>query len=228
MTNFDSDTDSYEDAVNKSIAFSRQGVGYFARRKAAHLLDVCRRHLGNPEVVSIVDVGCGVGLTDEYLVPHVSALHGVDLSVKALEQASARNPAAHYQPCLADALPFESATFDLAFCSCVLHHVDDDRRHEFVSELRRVVRPGGLVLIFEHNPMNPLTRLAVNRCDLDDGVVLLERRAACELLERTGLRPVERRYIMFFPRGGARINAAERALRSVPLGAQYYVAALRG
>ena len=75
MTNFDSDTDSYEDAVNKSIAFSRQGVGYFAQRKAAHLLDICDRHLGNPDAISVVDVGCGVGLTDEYLVPHVSALH---------------------------------------------------------------------------------------------------------------------------------------------------------
>ena len=110
MTNFDSDTDSYEDAVNKSIAFSRQGVGYFARRKAAHLLDICHRHLGNPDAVSVVDVGCGVGITDEYLVPHVSALHGVDVSVKALELASARNPAAKYQPCSTDALPFETAS----------------------------------------------------------------------------------------------------------------------
>jgi SAM-dependent methyltransferase len=227
MTNFDAYSEAYEDAINQSIAFSHQGVGYFARRKAAHLLDVCRRHLGSPRDLSVVDVGCGVGLTDEYLIGQVSELHGVDLSLGALEQASTRNPAVHYQPCSTDALPFESETFDVAFSACVLHHVDPDRCNGFVSELRRVVRPGGLVLIFEHNPLNPLTRLAVSRCELDDGVVLLKRRAACELLERAGLRPVERRFILFFPRGDARIIAVERALRFVPLGAQYYVAALR-
>jgi SAM-dependent methyltransferase len=228
MTDFDTYPDGYEDAINQSIAFSHQGVAYFARRKAAHLLDICRRHLGSPEEISVVDVGCGVGLTDEYLIPYVRELHGVDLSAGALEQASRRNPAAQYQSCSTEALPFESASFDLAFCACVLHHVDPDHRDGFASELHRVVRPGGLVLIFEHNPWNPLTRFAVSRCDLDEGVVLLQRRTACELLERAGLRPLERRYIMFFPRGDARIIALERALRSVPLGAQYYVAALRG
>ncbi len=228
MTDFDTCADGYEDAINQSIAFSRQGVGYFARRKAWHLLDICRRHLEDPGAVSVVDVGCGVGLTDEHVVRHVRELHGVDLSVGALEQASTRNPTAHYQPCSTEALPFEAESFDVAFCACVVHHVDPDHRDGFFSELHRVVRPGGLVLIFEHNPLNPLTRLAVSRCDLDEGVVLLHRREACERLERTGLRPVERRFIGFFPRGDARIIALERTLRAVPFGAQYYVAALRG
>ena len=51
----------------------------------------------------------------------------------------------------------------------------------FVAELARVVRPGGLVVVFEHNPLNPLTRLVVSRVTFDDGVRLLrsgERRLA--------------------------------------------------
>jgi len=228
MTDFDTCADGYEDAINQSIAFSRQGVAYFARRKATHLLDICRRHVGDPEAVSVVDVGCGVGLADKHLVPHVRELHGVDVSVGALEQAQTRNPGAHYQPCSTESLPFESERFDVAFCACVIHHVEPDRRDQFVSELHRVVRPGGLVLIFEHNPLNPLTRFAVSRCDLDECVVLLHRREVCERLERAGLRPVERRFIAFFPRGDVGVIALERALGSVPLGAQYYVAGRRG
>ena len=39
--------------------------------------------------------------------------------------------------------------------------------------MRRVVRPGGLLCIIEHNPFNPLTRLAVVRCEFDRDAVLL-------------------------------------------------------
>ena len=43
----------------------------------------------------------------------------------------------------------------------------------FVADMVRVTRPGGLVCVIEHNPLNPLTRLAVNRCPFDADAVLL-------------------------------------------------------
>jgi len=64
MSRFDSYTDSYEAAVEQSIGFSGQNVSYFARRKAMHLLDVCHRRVGDPAKVSMLDVGCGIGITD--------------------------------------------------------------------------------------------------------------------------------------------------------------------
>jgi SAM-dependent methyltransferase len=44
-------------------------------------------------------------------------------------------------------LPFESMTFDLAWCSYVLHHISDPV--DAARELRRVVRPGGRVVVRE-------------------------------------------------------------------------------
>jgi len=228
MSRFDSYTDSYVDAVEQSIGFSGQKVAYFARRKALHLLDVYGRYVGAPETLSVLDVGCGIGITDEHLVGQVRELHGVDTSTEAVDRAAARNPAARYRPCSEDSLPFDSGRFDAAFAACVLHHVDPEKRVGFVSELRRVVRPGGVVVLFEHNPLNPLTRIAVSRCEFDDDAILLGRRVARRLLERSGLRPVERRYIVFFSRGDARVRAIERFFASVPLGAQYYVVGARG
>jgi SAM-dependent methyltransferase len=227
MSRFDSYTDSYEAAVEQSIGFSRQKVSYFARRKAMHLLDVCGRYVGDPEKLSVLDVGCGIGITDEHLVGHVRELHGVDTSAETLERAAARNPEARYRACSEHSLPFDSGTFDAAFAACVLHHVDPDKRLAFVSELRRVLRPGGVAVLFEHNPLNPLTRIAVSRCEFDDDAILLGRRAASGLLEKSGLCPIERRYIVFFSGGDARVRAIERFLGAVPLGAQYYVVGAR-
>jgi SAM-dependent methyltransferase len=120
-------------------------------------------------------------------------------------------------------LPYDSGSFDVAFAVCVLHHVDPAARRQFTAELARVTRPGGLTVVFEHNPFNPLTRLAVARCEFDEGVELLRRRELQRLLA-PALREVESRYLLFVPWRAERL---ERALGGVPLGAQYYVASTR-
>jgi SAM-dependent methyltransferase len=223
VTRFETHADSYEAAVDESIAFAGQGVVYFARRKAHALLEVCKRRFGDPGKLSILDAGCGIGITDEHLIDDVRELHGVDISAASIEQAAARNPAVKYQVCEPHRLPFEADRFDAALAACVFHHVPPDDRTTFATELARVVRPGGIVIVFEHNPLNPLTRVAVSRCEFDDDAILLRRREMSRVLESGGLVADEHRFIVFFPRGGARVEAAERFLGRVPLGAQYYV-----
>jgi hypothetical protein len=87
--------------------------------------------------------------------------------------------------------------------------------------MRRVTRPGGLVTIYEHNPFNPLTRVAVSRCEFDQGVVLLRPAEARRLLSEAAAPPVELRYIAFFPWERRVFRAVERGLSRVPLGGQY-------
>jgi SAM-dependent methyltransferase len=94
--------------------------------------------------------------------------------------------------------------------------------------MARVLRPGGIAAIFEHNPINPLTRRVVSNCVFDEDAVLLRRRRARDLLRQVGLAPCEDRYIAFLPFGGKVVVPIEAALRRVPLGAQYYVSATRG
>jgi hypothetical protein len=108
----------------------------------------------------------------------------------------------------------------------VLHHVAPAARAEFMSELRRVVRRDGVVVVFEHNPWNPLTRVAVNRCEFDKDASLARRPTTRRLFERAGLRIEDSSYIIFTtsPRWSPRADAV---LGWCPLGAQYYVAARR-
>lgn len=224
---FDEYADNYREVVQRSIAFSGVEQELFTRRKARHLLDIVRRRVGPPGDMRALDVGCGVGLSDAYLVGRLGELEGTDISAEAVRRAAEANPTVRYTPYDGDSLPYEDERFDVAFAFCVLHHVPPDERRPFVAELRRVVRPGGLVVVLEHNPFNPLTRLAVARCAFDEDAVLLTSRNAQLLLRGGGLHPVERRYVILIPSEAPRIVAAERMFASLPLAAQYYVAARR-
>jgi hypothetical protein len=77
--------------------------------------------------------------------------------------------------------------------------------------------------VFEHNPWNPLTRVAVSRCEFDEDARLLTRRRTQRLLRESGLEIVESRYLLFFPFARGWTPAVEHALRGVPMGAQHYV-----
>jgi SAM-dependent methyltransferase len=221
---FDPYADRYRELVQGSIGFSGQDQDFFVEARSRRLLDLARRRLGDPGSLRALDVGCGLGLMDRHLGA-VGNLEGVDLSERMVEAARRSNPDVRYHVADGARLPFDDASFDLAFTACVLHHVPPEERPEFVGELRRVTRPGGLAVVFEHNPLNPLTRLAVSRCEFDEDAILLGRRETRGRLLAAGLRPAEERYILFFPWRGSVFARAEGALRRVPMGAQYYVAA---
>jgi SAM-dependent methyltransferase len=222
---FDAHADSYQEAVERSIAFAGQELEFFTRTKAEHLLAVAERHLGPPAGLRMLDVGCGVGTTDRFLGGVVGELHGVDTSAEAIERARRTNPGVDYRAYAGERLPYRDQSFDVAFAICVVHHVPVAQWHAFASEMARVLRPRGIAAIFEHNPHNPLTRRVVSNCVFDEDAVLLRRRRAAGLLRSTGLERCEDRYIAFLPFGGRAVAPVERALGRVPLGAQYYVSA---
>jgi len=218
---FDRYERSYREEVERSIAFAGVGIDVFTEAKAAALLRLVGNRLGDPAEVRALDVGCGPGETDAYLVPELAELHGVDVSSGVLDAARKRNPGVSYRVYEGDRLPYDDGSFDVAFAICVIHHVPPDRWPSFAVELARVVRPGGLAVLVEHNPLNPLTRLAVARCAFDDDAVLLGAGAAQRLLREAGLARVESRYIVFHPFRSPLLRRLDHALGRVPLGAQY-------
>jgi SAM-dependent methyltransferase len=225
-TSFDRYDDVYLDELERAI----DGVGdpaLFTEIKAKVLLRLAQRFLGPPAGLSALDVGCGPGLTDAFLADELGSLSGVDVSPRMVERAREANPTVSYSVYNGTRLPYDAASFDLTFAICVLHHVDPPERAAFAAEAVRVTRPGGLVAVLEHNPINPLTRRVVLRCEFDEGVELLGIRETRRLLSEAGAGPVESRYVVFFPWHAGLFRQAERALGLVPLGAQYVVAARR-
>lgn len=111
----------------------------------------------------VLDAGCGRGTLARVLAPHVAEVVGVDQDESAL--ASARDGAPANVTFVAGdvtALPFAYGAFDIAVCRGVLHHV---RRPELVvSELARVTRPGGVVLVVDRlGDVDPLVAIEVDR-----------------------------------------------------------------
>lgn len=225
-TRFDDYRDTYRQEVERSISFIGKGLDFFTEVKAEALLELARSRLGPPEALRALDIGCGTGETDA-LLGDFGNLQGVDISEELVDEARTRNPGVTYTHYDGRTLPYEDGTFDLAFAICVIHHVPPARWAAFAGEMARVLRPGGIAAIVEHNPLNPLTRLAVARCEFDDDAVLLGRRRSEALLRAAGLDLTESRHILFFPWRLSALRRIERQLAPIPLGAQYLVAGCR-
>ena len=95
-----------------------------------------------------LDSGCGAGALAFALAPFVGSVVGVDLSAELIAAGRELAPA-NCELTVGDAtaLPFEYGSFDIVGCMRVLHHA---RRPELVvSELARVTRPGGRILLVD-------------------------------------------------------------------------------
>ncbi len=221
---FDSHAVRYEEVVDQSVSFTGRDSAFFAARRVEILESIVRPH--PLEGLSVLDVGCGTGTTDRLLRPRVGSLFGLDMSEEMLAKARTNAPDADFGWYDGDGLPFPDEVFDVVMTICVLHHVPISSRVKFISEMVRVARPAGVVAIFEHNPLNPLTRHAVNRCELDRDAVLLSSRETMTLLRYTAESEPSLRHFLFSPLGGPVGRALDRSLQRVPLGGQY-VASVR-
>ena len=109
----------------------------------------------------VLDYGCGTGGFSIAMAPLVGEVQGVDLSanfVAAGEDALSRSGCAnvHLQK-IDHSLPFADGEFDAVLMLDLLHHLDDVERG--LDEALRVLRPGGRLLVFEPNKLNPLLAL---------------------------------------------------------------------
>ena len=102
----------------------------------------------------------------------------------------------------------------------MLHHVPKNVREPLIRGLVKKLAKGGKIVIFEHNPLNPVTVKAVRDCPFDEGVELLYPWEVEGLLDRAGLSRRKLDYIVFFPKPLATLRPLEPHLRGVPFGAQ--------
>src|SRR2546423_403369 len=218
---FDTYDKSFGAVVQSSIDFSGLPHSFFTTAKADALRDVIATRLAGMHNPHMLDVGCGVGEFHPFVRGMFGRLCGVDVSAASVVQARHRNPDVEYEAYDGETLPYDSAIFDLAIAICVLHHVPPRQWLGFLCEMRRVVRPGGLVCLIEHNPFNPLTRLAVRRCEFDRDAVLLRAGRTQALMVDAGLHDTESQHFLMLPSAAPLARRIEHGFRRVPLGAQY-------
>lgn len=222
---FDHAVEDYTRQIDQAVGFSGFKTEFFVEVKCVYLERLVTRYLGPVAERSVVDVGCGVGAYHGLLNGTFRSVTGIDVSQRSVEYARQRNPAVDYRTYPGGRMPFDDGAFDVAFASCVMHHVPVNDWAEFTREMARVTRPGGLVVVFEHNPFNPVTRRIVNTCPLDDDAVLLRPKRVRELLGEAGLSIVHSRAILSVPPVARFLYPVDETLGRIGLGAQYVVAA---
>jgi len=140
----------------------------------------------------VADLGCGTGNVGELLAPIVRRIIAVDRSQPMLEAARKRLEGAssvEFRIGQLEAIPIAGGEVDLAVAALVLHHVESPPA--VCGELRRILRPGGRVLIID---MVEHTR-ETYRHTMGHRWLGFSEQAVRQLLEGAGLRDVHHRIL---------------------------------
>jgi SAM-dependent methyltransferase len=116
-------------------------MGRYSVRLSPQMAELSGVHAGQ----RVLDVGCGPGALTSELVSRTGSQNvaAIDPSASFVEAARARNPGVDVRAGSAEELPFEDGAFDAALAQLVVHFMTDPVRG--IGEMRRVVRPGGVV-----------------------------------------------------------------------------------
>jgi 2-polyprenyl-3-methyl-5-hydroxy-6-metoxy-1,4-benzoquinol methylase len=215
---FDRYAERFEEDMRQTIPAAFAEGQYFTEYKILHVA----RRLLDQKVIRFLDFGCGIGHSlcfASVQFPNAE-IWGYDVSTKCIELARQRVGMAKLTSNLDD-LP--SGGFDVVFAANVFHHIPLVDRKAMMARCKNLLRTGGRIFLFEHNPLNPMTRRIFERCAFDTGAVMLHRGEVLQLAEVVGLKIGHADYTLFFPRQLAFLRLLERMLGWLPLGAQYCV-----
>ena len=227
---FDKFADEYNVLHQKNIRLSGESTEFFAEYKIRDIFELFSNRVHNKNPKKILDFGAGIGTSIPYFLRFFpdASLTCLDVSERSLEIGRTRFAGiANFQSFDGKCIPYADNTFDLVFAACVFHHISHSAHFGLLQEWLRVIKPGGTAIIFEHNPLNPLTVNAVNTCPFDENAELIRGALLRKEMQRAGFKSVGLRYRLFVPGALRALRPLERWLYWCPVGAQYFVHATK-
>lgn len=221
---FDKHAEAYEQQLAENIAITGEAPEYFSEYKIAATKALAERSDFHPDV--ILDFGAGIGNSTPHFRNYfpTSEILSADVSGRSLDILESRFPGVSRRTDMDVSIPLEDNSVDLAFTACVFHHIPPAEHQHWLEEIHRVVRPGGLFVLFEHNPYNPLTVRAVNTCPFDENAILIKPWEMRARLSAAGWDCSGPCFRVFFPKLLASARPLEKYLTWLPLGGQYSLA----
>src|SRR5262249_15832791 len=160
----------YDQTINRALAGTGCTRDDFARGRILWLAR-CLRKLGIRPTRAI-DFGCGPGFAADLLLQEigVQSYVGVGTSPASIEAARRADRDCRTEFfLLRDYVP--AGDVDLAYCNGVFHHIKVEDRPAALEYIRESLRPGGLLGLWENNPLNPGTRYVMSRIPFDRDAV---------------------------------------------------------
>jgi 2-polyprenyl-3-methyl-5-hydroxy-6-metoxy-1,4-benzoquinol methylase len=215
---FDQYARDYKSMLDRSVKMSGDGAEYFCEYKACYVA----RAVGARFSGKILDFGCGIGLLSACLKKHLPAanVHGYDPSPESIRLVP---QVLSTQGRFSDRIEDLDDDYKLAVLSNVMHHIAQTQREQTIMDIAAHLAPGGRLILFEHNPWNPLSQWVVQHCPFDKGAVLLLPAEVSAYFARAALTVRKHDYIVFFPKMLSALRALEPWLSWLPAGAQYAV-----
>ena len=103
--------------------------------------------------MAVLDVGCGTGAHLEIYQRFGCELNGIDTSPAMLEIARKRlGEGADLRLGDASEMPYEDGSFDFVISMLVLHEMEHAERSAVISEMKRVLKESGRMLLIDYNP----------------------------------------------------------------------------
>ena len=134
------------EAEQYDVMFRREDAHWWYAGMRNVALAVLRQRLAGSAPLRILDAGCGTGGTTIRL-QEFGQVFGVDLMWEALEPAASRGLRGRIARGTVERLPFQSGSFDLVTSFEVIYHAGVGSDAQAFAELRRVLRPDGLLLL---------------------------------------------------------------------------------
>ena len=215
---FDDYSKNYDDLLREKTGFFSDNDRYFAEYKVA-----ITRKLVTRKVARILEYGCGIGRNIPYLretFPGCEII-GSDISQASLAIAQEAQPETTFFLETNETPTLDK--FDLIFVAGVYHHIPRQDRAAVSVTLRERLVQNGDIIVFEHNPYNPVTRRIVSTCEYDTDAVLLAPGELKQNLMQAGCRVEDSQYCLFIPPRLSALHWLEPKLGWLPMGGQYYV-----
>lgn len=227
---FDKFAEEYKSLHRENIACTGEDPEYFAEYKMKDLKKIVKAASSAMQTGYFLDFGAGIGASIPFFRKYFPNAHltCADVSESCLKIASTNSGnLAEYVTFDGICLPFVDNSFDVVYASCVFHHIPPNEHVQLLRELWRVMKPNALIMLYEHNPFNILTVRAVNSCPFDENAILISASDMRVNFKLAGFLFTSVSYRVFFPRFLSFIRGMERFLRWLPLGAQYYIVAIK-
>lgn len=184
-------------------------------------LRLLRRYHGDLQPQTILDFGCGRGrMTDVFAQAYPeAAITGFDVSVQSIDVAKRTYG---HRASFCTEIP-EGTCYDLIVASGVFHHILPEKQCEELRNVGRLLAPGGVIVLFEHNPWNPVTQWIVRHEPFNFKSYLISPPHMRRLVSDAGLELEALRFTTFFPSYLKPLLPLDRTLAWCPLGGQYMV-----
>jgi len=192
--NFDNYAHNYDQILQKQHK-SFGDISYYSEYKVR----ILTKFFDSNKKMNILEYGCGIGRNLKYFKKYFpnSSLYATDISKESLSIAEKE---------YADVNFFELENvskycnfFDLIFIAGVYHHILPEDRMQATNTIYNLCKAGGNIVVFEHNPFNPLTKKMVRECEFDADAVLLSKSETIDIFERVDLSIVKSGYTLFIP-----------------------------